>query len=173
VDALQIISFDSLGKLVSVVLALAGAWWAYEKWRKRDEHFPRVYFEVSVNFLGLKEDQILCELVATLENKGVVPLKIRKFSFLLRGLGNQDLIERGGDEIRNQIVFPNRLEQGMFVPKDWDFTFVYPGVRTEYNFVTAIPRNTEFVRMQGDFEYLRTGSSHHAAKILKVPDFEG
>ena len=170
-DALQIISFDSLGKIVSVLLALAGAWWTYEKWRKRDEHFPRIFFEVSVNFLGLKDDQVVCELVATLENKGVVPLRIRQFSFLLRGLGKDDEIARGGDEIRQQVLFPHRLEEGQFVPKSWNYTFVYPGVRTEYNFVTAIPRDTEFVRMQGDFEYLKSGNSHHAAKVLKVPCF--
>ena len=44
-----------------------------------------------------------------------------------------------------------------------------PGLETEYNFVTAIPRSIAFVRMRADFEYLgRKESSHHAAKILAV-----
>ena len=163
--------FSLIGKTVSGALAAAGAWWAFEKWRKRDEHFPRVAFEVSVNFIGAKNDQIVCELVAVLENKGVVPLKIREFTFVLRGLADSDPIERGGEAIRNQLRFPRKLDEGQFVPRHWDYSFVYPGVKTEYNFVTAIPQDIAFVRIQGDFAYLAKGETHHAAKILKVPDF--
>ena len=78
--------FELFGKAVAGLAAVVGAWWAFEKWRTRDEHFPRVYFEVSVNFLGTKDEQLLVELIAILENKGLVPLKIRNFSFKLLGL---------------------------------------------------------------------------------------
>jgi hypothetical protein len=91
--------FEYLGKAVSTAAAVAGAWWAIEKWRKRYEHFPRVYFEVAVNFIGIKDEQILVELVATLENRGVVPLKIRNFTFKLLGIKESDTLERGGKEI--------------------------------------------------------------------------
>jgi hypothetical protein len=164
--------FSTVGKFTSAVLAVAGAWWAFEKWRKRDEHFPRVLFEVTVNFIGIKDEHIICELVATLENKGVVPLKIREFTFILRGLAETDPIARGGENIRNQLIFPRKLDEGRFVPESWTYSFVYPGVKTEYNFVTSIPRNISFVRMQGDFTYLQAGETHHAAKILMVPDFK-
>jgi hypothetical protein len=165
--------FEAFGKAVSVLAAAAGGWWAIEKWRKRDEHFPRVFFEVGVNFIGDRDGQIVAELVATLENKGVVPLKIRRFNFKLLGLKTPDALVRGGAEIRGQLRFPHVLEEGHFIPPDWDHTFVYPGVRTEYNFVTFFPADVDFVRMQGDFEYLRSGTSHHAAKVLKVPDPAG
>jgi len=164
--------FSTLGKITSALLGAAGAWWAFEKWKKRDEHFPRVEFEVSVNFVGVKNDVVVCELVATLENKGVVPLKIREFTFVLRGLAETDQIRRGGSNIRNQLEFSNKLDEGRFVPEGWEYSFVYPGVKTEYNFVTAIPRHISFVRMQADFAYLVGGETHHAAKILKVPDFK-
>jgi hypothetical protein len=164
--------FSIGGKVTSASLAAAGAWWAFEKWRKQDELFPRVAFEVSVTFVGVKSDHVICELLSTLENKGVVPLKIREFTFVLRGLADTDEIKRGGQEIRHQIEFPRVLEEGFFVPKNWEYSFVYPGVKTEYNFVTAIPRNILFVRMQADFAYLIAGETHHAAKILKVPRFE-
>jgi hypothetical protein len=164
--------FSIIGKITSTALALAGSWWAFEKWRKRDEHFPRVWFEVSINFIGAQDGQIICELVATLENKGVVPLKIRDFTFVLRGLADSDPLERGGPRIRNQLNFPDKLDEGRFVPEDWEYSFVYPGIKTEYNFVTAIPQHISFVRMQGDFAYLMNGETHHAAKILKVPDFK-
>jgi hypothetical protein len=171
-DLFQFVSFDTLGKLLSTVLAIAGAWWAYEKWKKRDEHFPRINFEVSVNFLGVKDHQVVCELIAILENKGVVPLKIKDFSFRLLGLGEHDPILIGGEEIRKQIRFPRRLSEGVFVPESWEYSFVYPGIKTEYNFITSIPEDTSYVRIQGDFEYLEVEGSHHAAKALKVPQFD-
>ena len=162
--------FEFLGKAVTAGAAVVGAWWAFETWRRRDEHFPRVFFEVSANFLGSKDKHVLVELIATLENKGVVPLKIRNFSFKLLGLRATDPWVRGGKEIRGQLRFPHLLEEGVFVPSDWAYTFVYPGVKTEYNYVAAIPSDVSYVRIQGDFEYIRTGASHHAAKVVKVPN---
>lgn len=162
--------FEFLGKAVTAAAAVVGTWWAFEKWRRRDEHFPRVFFEVSANFLGSNDDHVLVELLATLENKGVVPLKIRNFSFKLFGLRATDPWVRGGNEMRGQLRFPHLLEEGAFVPSDWAYTFVYPGVKTEYNYVAAIPSDVSYVRIQGDFEYRRTGASHHAAKVLKVPN---
>jgi hypothetical protein len=61
------------------------------------------------------------------------------------------------------------LGNGHFVSPDWDYSFIYQDVKTEYNFVTCIPEDVSFVRMQGDFEYLLSGASHHAAKVFKVP----
>lgn len=161
--------FETLGKVVSALGAVVGAWWAFERWRKRDEHFPRVCFEVSVNFVGSKNGQIVVELISTLDNKGLVPLKIKNFTFKLLGLRASDPLVRGGDEIRQQLRFPHLLEESVFVPEDWEYSFVYPGVKTEYNFVTSIPPDVEYVRMQADFEYLPSGQTHHAAKVQKVP----
>jgi len=163
-------SFELIGKIATGVAALAGAWWAFMKWRKQDELFPRIGFEVSANFVGIHGDHVVTELVAVLENRGQVPLKIRHFSFKLRGLSKSSAVQKGTAAIRGQLLFPVVIEEGDFVPPSWDHSFVYPGVKTEYNFVTAIPRTIAFVRMQGDFEYLgRRGSSHHAAKIMAVP----
>jgi hypothetical protein len=72
-----------IGKLLTGLAAIIGAWWAFEKWRKRDEHFPRMYFEVTANFLGRQEGQQIVELVATLENKGVVPFTITDLTLYL------------------------------------------------------------------------------------------
>ena len=161
---------EFISRTVTVLLAIVGAWWAVEKWRKRDEHFPRVYFEVSVNFLGRQDGQVLVELVATLENKGLVPLEIDNLTFTLRGLKATDALTPGGPEIRGQIQFPRLLQEGTFFSSRWDATFVHPGVKTDYNFVASIPDDVTHVRMQGDFEYSVSGKSHHAAKVLKVPD---
>lgn len=163
--------FELLGKCISTVAAIGGGWWAIEKWRRREEHFPRIYFEVSANFLGLKDDHIVTELIATLENKGVVPLKIKSFTFQLRGLKISDPIEQGGPECRGQLLFAHVLGEGRFISESWAYSFIYPGLQTEYNYVIAIPADVSHIRMAGNFEYLMNGETHHAAKVLSVPAF--
>lgn len=160
------------GAFVTGVVSTATALWALRRWWKRDELFPRISFEVSVNFLGRKDSHIVCELVGKLENKGETPFKFREFTFALRGLDRGEKFEKGGDEIRGQYRIPHILVESAFVPRHWEYSFIYPGVTTEYNFVTAIPDTIEYVRIQADFFYLdRKGESHHAAKVLKVPVF--
>lgn len=161
--------FTLTGQVTAVLVPLVAGWWAFEKWRKRDEHFPRISFEVSVNFVGHKDGHLVCELVAVLENKGVVPLRIRDFTFVLRGLKKSDALLRGGPDIRHQTIFPHKIDEGRFVPEDWQYSFIYPDVKTEYNFVNTIPDDTMFVRLQGDFAYQIGGGTHRAAKVLKVP----
>ena len=162
--------FELIGKGVTAAGAIAGGWWAFEKWRRRDQHFPRMFFEVTANFPGMQNGQWVVEVVALLENKGVVPLEIKSFGFELRGLLITSALERGDDSIRGQLLFPAVLAKGPFVPASWSYSFVYPGVKTGYNFVTAIPADVSFVRVQADFEYVSPGRSHHAAKVLKVPN---
>jgi hypothetical protein len=159
---------DIIQKGLAALAVLGGGWWFAIKYRRRDEHFPRIGFEVSANFLGIQNGQVITELVARLENTGVVPLKVRTFTFKLRALFEDDEIKKGNEQIRRQIIFPHVLEEGSFVPASWEYTFVHPGVRTEYNFVCAIPAKTSFVRVESSFLYVPSGDSHHAAKVLRV-----
>ena len=108
-------------------------------------------------------------LIAILENKGLVPLKIRNFSFKLLGLKVTDPFDYlGGKEIRGQLRFPHVLEEGAFLPPDWELFLCLSRRKDQYNYIASIPQDVSYVRVQGDFEYLRTGTTHHAAKVLKV-----
>lgn len=161
--------FEFIGKAATAIAAIVASWWAYEKWRKRDEHFPRIVFEVSANFIGVQQERIIVEIVAVIENKGVVPLKYKTFGFKLRGLQASDRLLHGDGSVRGQLLFPHLIAEGSFIPEHWSYSFVYPGVKTEYNFVTDIPVDIAFVRVQADMNYMLRGESHHAAKILRVP----
>jgi len=164
------IFIDIVSKVVSFVVLLVGIWWGIIKFLKRDEHFPHIFFEVSANFVGIQDNKMLFEVLALLENKGVVPIKIRDLNFKVRGLFARDPIEEGDASIRGQIRIPHLLVEGSWVPKHWNYTFIYPGVKTEYNYITAIPLDVSYIRVEGSFSYDREGSSHHAAKLLKVPN---
>ena len=161
---------DIASKVISFGVLLVGIGWGIAKFLKRDEHFPHIFFEVSANFVGVQGDQNLFEVLALLENKGVVPIKIRDLNFKVRGLYQQDPLEKGDASIRGQIKIPHILVEGSWIPEQWEYTFIYPGVKTEYNYIAAIPLNVSFVRVEGSFSYERKGTTHRAAKLLKVPD---
>jgi hypothetical protein len=161
---------DIASKFISFGVLVVGIWWGIVKYLKRDEHFPHIFFEVTANFVGIQNDQILFEVLALLENKGVVPIKIKDLNFKIRGLREQDRLEKGEDAIRGQIKIPHLLMEGSWIPSNWQYTFIYPGVRTEYNYIAAISTNVSFIRVEGSFSYERGGRLHHAAKLLKVPN---
>lgn len=161
---------DTGSKIISFGVLLFGIIWGIVKFLKRDEHFPRILFEVSANFVGVQDNQNVFEVLASLENKGVVPIKIRDLNFKVRGLFQQDQLEKGDAAIRGQIKIPHLLIEGSWIPEHWDSTFVYPEVKTEYNYIAAIPSDVSFVRVEGSFSYDRKGTTHRAAKLFKVPN---
>lgn len=161
---------DVMSRIISFGVLVIGIGWGLIKFLKRDEHFPHIFFEVSANFVGVQDNQNLFEVLALLENKGVAPIKIRDLNFKVRGLFQQDRLKQGDASIRGQIRIPHLLLEGSWIPEQWDHTFVYPGVKTEYNYIAAIPLDVSFLRVEGSFSYTRKGSTHHAAKLIKVPN---
>lgn len=159
---------DVAAKLIAFVTLVLGAVWGALKFWRRDEHFPRVAFEVTARFVGTQAERTLVEVLASLENHGVVPVRIRDLRFKLRGVRASDVLEPGDDSIRGQTRIPHLLQEGSFVPAHWDHTFVYPGVKTEYNYITTLDPDVTFVRVEGSFSYEREQTSHHAAKLLEV-----
>lgn len=164
------IFFEYLGKALSAIAACAGAYWAFMKWLQREEHFPRINFDLSVDVLGSKDSKTIINVLCKIENKGHVPLKIRDFFCELRGLNDDDEIELGSEIIRNQLNFKNDLGGGSFIPLDWDSSFVHPGVTTTYTFVTFIPSETSYLFVKGKFIYMGNNEEHHAGTIMKIPD---
>lgn len=167
--------FKYIGMAITAIGSLSGAVWAFRKWWVRDEHFPRVAFDLRVNIIDETDNQCVLEIVAILENKGVVPLKICNFTCEIRGILEGEKLEIGGESIRNQLNFKNQLRHGWFIPTNWKYSFVYPSIQTDYNFVTAIPSTTRYVLIKGEFEYYRrfmmfgNNRSHHAGVVLSIP----
>lgn len=162
--------FEYLGKGISLIAAIFGFYWAFERWRKREEHFPRINFDLEVEIIDHKNGQIIINVISTLENRGHVPLKIKEFVCELRGLTESDSLELGEVNIRKQLNFKRDLGGGPFIPLDWNYSFVYPTVKTNYTYVTIVPETTAYLFIKGRFNYLSSGESHHAGKIIKIPN---
>lgn len=168
--------FKYMGIAVTGVGSLSGAIWVFRKRWVRDEHFPRVAFDLKVNIIDEIDGQHILEVVAVLENKGVVPLKICNFTCEIRGIKEGEKLQIGGEVIRNQLNFNTILRSGWFIPTGWKYSFVYPSVKTDYNFVTTVASDTRYALVKSTFEYYRrlkilgNNRSHHATVVLKIPN---
>jgi hypothetical protein len=138
--------------------------------RVRQEEFWRIEFTVDVAFVGIQEGKWLVEVIAVLENKGVVPTKLCKLTFDLRCLHGSDPIEDGPADINQQTNIPRVLiKSRSWFPKDWEWTFIHPGVRTRYSYVTAVPSDASFVLVHGRFKYPDDQLFHTADRLVQVP----
>lgn len=169
VDTLIMWSLQGVTALFSAVSAGYALYWTYRLRKAGDELFPRVNFTVDARFLGEQDGKVLAELSARIENKGTVPLKIKDFTFTLRGLAAGAAVNARDAADRPETDFPLKLANGCFAPVDWEYSFIYPGVTTEYNFVAAIPRDVAFMRLQSRFVYHdRPAEDHFAARAMAV-----
>ena len=164
---------ELLQSVAALVVLVLGAFWGYFKWRKRREHAPRLEFTVDVNFVGLHKGQWLVEVLALVDNKGLVQHRIREFSFDLRTLDVNDPIEEGEKEINYQTRIPRKVKEAAWIPRDWESTFIEPGLKTRYSYVVAVPRTAKFVLVHGKFDYGRKGLFHTSDKLVAVPESNG
>jgi hypothetical protein len=157
---------SSLATFLAVVI---GGLWAYIKILRRREHRPRLEFSVELAFVGAQADHWLVDVQAFVNNEGLVRHVIRTFSFELRCLYPDDELVDGGPQIGHQTLIPHVLKEGSWLPGDWEATFIEPGLRTRYSFVTLVPSSVSFVLIHGLLIYGDQRVAHTAESLVRVP----
>ena len=155
--------------IVKTVALLIGGAWAFWRYVYQGEFKRRVEFNVDVDFIAEHRDVWLVELVASVQNKGLVTHQIENFSFKLRCIFPEDAVEEAGERANFQTNLPHKLKAGTWLPNNWGNTFVRPGICTRYVFVTAVPKRAVAVVLSGHFQYPEKHSFHTAVKLAKVP----
>jgi hypothetical protein len=155
--------------IVKTIAILTGGGWVFLRYVYQGEFKRRVEFNVDVNFVSIHQDVWLVELIASVENKGLVTHQIADFSFKLRCLFPEDAVEVTGRKANFQTNFPHKLKTGTWLPNQWGNSFVRPGVCTRYVFVTDVPKRAVAVVLSGRFRYPERESFHTAVKLVKVP----
>jgi hypothetical protein len=150
--------------------------WRREDQRRREEraHVPRVDFGVDVRFVGAHQDAWITEILAFIDNKGLVKYTTQSFSFELRALLESDSLGLGGESIGCQTEIPHVLVTGSWLPAGSSNTFIEPGMETKYSYVTSVPQNATILLLHGRVEYVSDVEVTHTAEALvAVPRFPG
>lgn len=105
-----------IAKNVAQILALGAAGiWAYLRYFRERDAYPKVRLEVDIEFLGQQQGRWLVLLIARVSNTGKVRHWIKDLEFYLRGLPGDEPLNEGGDEILRQVVFSNKLKEGRWL----------------------------------------------------------
>jgi hypothetical protein len=142
--------------------------WRREDLRRREqrEHTPRVDFRVDVRFVGPHQDAWIVEVLAFLDNKGLVKYETRSLKFELRALLKSDLLAVGDESIGFQTEIPHILVTGSWLPAARSNTFIEPGMATKYSYVTSVPENATIVLLHGRVQYESDVEVIHTAEVL-------
>lgn len=155
---------EAVESIVTALALLVGGGWALARfWRER-EGAPRIQFDTSARFWGKKSDAWMVEVIATLENRGRIRQKIEKFTFSLTYLTDGDL---SADRV--EAPFPNACGGGSWIPRDWLYTFIEPGVMQSYRIIAAVPASARYLHIASRFDYVGTNEFHESDWVGVVP----
>jgi hypothetical protein len=155
--------------VVTAIALLAGGVWAFWRYQLQGEKYPHIETLAEIEPIGVQGGYWIVEVRAVLANKGKVEQKIKKFEFDLNGILESDSV---GTAARwsNQVHFPHEFARGSFLPADYEYFALGPGVTGRYSFVTRAPENTTFLMLHCYFDYAnRRGMSHSMEKTIALP----
>jgi hypothetical protein len=110
-------------------------------------------------------------LVATLQiqNIGEVRLKSNKIKLSVRGINKQTKLKIGDEKILHQIIFKEKIYEENLVPKEWEYTFIDPGVTQDYQYVILIPKDFKYLLLESKI-YFNKKDFQLTSNIIKIKD---
>ncbi|EFK95998.1 hypothetical protein LDC_1982 [sediment metagenome] len=147
------------------IAVLVGGGWAFWKYGLQREAHPKIQFDIDLNVLGKQGDSLLVEVAATITNKGLVRVNIRRFRLDLLYLSRDakafsDPIRFNG-QVQFQPIFKDRY---WFPEAKWQGTFIDPGVCQSYAYISSAPADARFLHVWSRFQYPDAESDFHTAQ---------
>lgn len=135
--------------VATTIAILVGGGWALGRfWRER-ESVPRLQLDLNAEFVQKATNACLVAVKAHIENKGKVRHEIRLFDFHL------SVVDAGSIQTPPPVCieYPIETTTGSLMPKDAEYSFIEPGVRTTYFELVAVPATAKEVYIYCSFEY--------------------
>ena len=155
---------NAIQNIIAALAILVGGIWALFKFVIYRESFPKVQFDLDLRVLDKIQNRIVVEVVAIVENKGLVRHWLNDFKFDLFVLPNDKALIEGDQNINYQIQFEKIVDGRYWIPPDWKTTFIDPSTLQEYTYVTHIPENSSLALIYATFKYPDEESNFHAAQ---------
>jgi hypothetical protein len=155
---------SAIQNIIAALAILVGGIWALFKFVIYRESYPKVQFDLDLRILDKIQNQIVVEVVAIVENKGLVRHWLNDFKFDLFVLPKDKALVEGDKNINYQIQFEKVVDGRYWIPPDWKTTFIDPSLRQEYTYVTHIPDNSSLALIYATFRYPDEESNFHAAQ---------
>ncbi|MBN2613461.1 MAG: hypothetical protein JXB00_18040 [Bacteroidales bacterium] len=161
------ISIESTKNIVeTTAIVIAGIWvlWRFVLVRER---YPKIQFDLDDKVLGKSDNKIMLELIAIIENKGLVRHYIHDFRFDLLYLSSKEPVTEGNQHINFQIKLPKLIDKRLWLPileEKGEYTFIDAGVRQLYTYITSVPEDSLLVSIHSKFDYRDIKSAYHISQ---------
>ena len=157
---LQAISnqLEPIGRILTIMSLLISAFLIYTKLVIERGLFPPVEFYLKWIVHGEQKNRIIIEILPVLENKGTSILIVKNLRIEVRYLLREDPI-RFFPNFRGRLDFSRSLEDDLYLDDSGRFqvlphdTFIKPGVKQTYSFITFIPNEASYVLLHSTFDY--------------------
>jgi hypothetical protein len=137
-------------------LVAAGAWTYWTFFRQRGNE-PATDIDVDAIFVGVHGEEIVLEVIATLDNKSLVRHRYQDFRVNVRYLLPGDELVDGGDDVFHQLLFPNTIDERISKRRYFaNSEYINPRQSFKHRYETFVPGNATFVRVHCRFS-LGTG----------------
>jgi hypothetical protein len=165
---------ENAESILTCLAILIGGGWTFWKFVLQREDHPKIQFDIDINYITIQDQKIVFEVLIIIENKGLVRHEIdpEDFTLRIRYITNQDKIQDGLEKYNYQTKFPHlhlvdehdkNLKRSI-VPKSWENTFIDPGVKQKYSYITSLPDNTTGILVKSKFNYSRSKLDFHGAQ---------
>ena len=170
-DAWIVDNIEVLKNVVTTLAIIIGGGWTFWRYILQREGHSKIQFNVDFKIIGTHKDNYLVEVIAIVENKGMVRQYINDFRFDLLDLANNQPIVQGGDKINHQILFEKIIDKRYWIPAGWEYSFIDAGVTQHYTYVTSLPLDAKFALVFGHFKYPDGKDAFHTAqKTFPIPE---
>lgn len=148
---------------------LGAAIWTVFRFGIFRERYAKIEFNLDCRYIGTTDDNILLELIAVIENKGLVRQNIKEWTFDLLLFMEKDEVDESEHKINYQIKFANKkINKRPWVPSSWYSTFIDAGTKQVYPYITSVPKGTSFITIYSRFIYPNTKDFHSSQRTFSL-----
>lgn len=155
--------------IATVIAIIIGGTWTLLKFGINREKYAKIEFNLDLMFLNKVSGQQIIELVAIVQNKGLVRQKIKEWTFDLLFITDNDPVEITDPIINFQVKFKKAISKRGWVPDNWGYTFIDGGTTQQYTYLTIMPENAKLLIINSRFIYPGNIDFHSAQKTFIVP----
>lgn len=153
-----------INDITTAVGIIVGGGWAFWRFVLRREQHAKIQFDLDLNIISRDHDSLVVEVIAIVENKGLVRHVLTDFKFDLLYLENGDPIINGDERINQQVLFKPVFKKRYWIPPDWLGTFIDAGVVQKYTYVASVPKTASMCWIFASFKYPDSESDFHTAQ---------
>lgn len=176
-------TLEIIESATTIIGFVVGGFWVYFRFNRTRENHPKIEFDVDLRVIGRQDNKIIIEVVANVTNKGLVRHWINNFTCNVLILKINSPVVHGDERINHQILFekynpqkqtddPTGKQRIVWIPKDWYESYVDPGIKQQYTYLTDIPESTSFVSIYSHF-YCKNNDFQTAQKTFSIEQLEG